>query len=344
MASACSGDPESLLSLEQLEAQRHQAEVYRDECRQRREHLETLLRATRTEFAVEADRIARIHTELATLNLNLRNGLERYPDHQRASEIARLATLVEQMRSDLSTAEENALRLRAVVPSEQERARIYAQVSRLTESIEKRRRASQQLALDIAALQERIAVRGGDGVGERESALADEAEVAERELIYIDRQVTAWRLLRDTVDACSAETRDTFLSPVKMAMKPFLQKLFPGADADLDENFVVESLKRDEVESFDYLSHGTREQISVLVRLGLGRLIAERGQPVPILLDDALVFSDDDRIERMFEALSEAAYTNQVIVLTCRSRVFQSFGGRRLRLDLDCASAPMSSS
>jgi len=43
-------------------------------------------------------------------------------------------------------------------------------------------------------------------------------------------------------------------------------------------------------ENFDSLSAGTQEQIAVLVRLAMGAMICDRGQPVPIILDDALVF------------------------------------------------------
>ena len=52
----------------------------------------------------------------------------------------------------------------------------------------------------------------------------------------------------------------------------------------------------------------------------------------PVILDDALVFSDDDRIERMFDALHRQAGDLQIIVLSCRQRAFSSLGGTALRL------------
>lgn len=85
-------------------------------------------------------------------------------------------------------------------------------------------------------------------------------------------------------------------------------------------------------EDFARLSAGTQEQIAVLVRLAMGAMIAERGQDVPIILDDALVFSDDDRIEQMFDALNRAGRIQQVIVLTCRLRAFAALGGRQLEI------------
>ena len=67
--------------------------------------------------------------------------------------------------------------------------------------------------------------------------------------------------------------------------------------------------------------------------LAMGALLQERGEDAPIILDDALVFCDDDRIEQMFDALNRAAARQQVIVLTCRTRGFRSLGGRMLTIE-----------
>jgi uncharacterized protein YhaN len=77
------------------------------------------------------------------------------------------------------------------------------------------------------------------------------------------------------------------------------------------------------------LSDGTQEQLAVLVRLAFARLLAETGSPAPLILDDALVYADDHRIARVFEALRLAARTHQVLVLTCRERAFAGLGGHR---------------
>ena len=94
-------------------------------------------------------------------------------------------------------------------------------------------------------------------------------------------------------------------------------------------------MKRSRSESFKWLSGGTQEQIAVLVRLAMGTMLAERGGNVPIILDDALVYCDDDRINLMFDALSRAGKHQQIIVLTCRLRSFASLGGHTLRVQTD---------
>ena len=62
-------------------------------------------------------------------------------------------------------------------------------------------------------------------------------------------------------------------------------------------------------------------------------LLAKCGQPTPVILDDALVYSDDDRIEKMFDALHRQASAQQVIVFSCRQRAFARLGGHVLRTE-----------
>ncbi|WAC47231.1 hypothetical protein OVA03_10995 [Asticcacaulis sp. SL142] len=60
--------------------------------------------------------------------------------------------------------------------------------------------------------------------------------------------------------------------------------------------------------------------------------MARNGRPAPVILDDALVYSDDDRIEKMFNALHRQAMDQQIIVFSCRQRAFSNLGGHRLRM------------
>jgi uncharacterized protein YhaN len=51
-----------------------------------------------------------------------------------------------------------------------------------------------------------------------------------------------------------------------------------------------------------------------------------------VIPDDALAFSDDDRMERMFDILSRAGERLQIIVLTCRQRLFARLGAETLQI------------
>jgi hypothetical protein len=98
--------------------------------------------------------------------------------------------------------------------------------------------------------------------------------------------------------------RERYYEPIRRHLRPFLNDIFPGAELELGDGFAIAGIKRSRSETFGRLSDGTQEQISVLVRLAMGAMLAERGAAVPIILDDALVYCDDDRIKLMFDALS----------------------------------------
>ena len=59
-----------------------------------------------------------------------------------------------------------------------------------------------------------------------------------------------------------------------------------------------------------------------------------QGKPMPIILDDALVYSDDTRITAMFTALHRVAADQQVIVFSCRQMAFAGLGGARPTVEI----------
>lgn len=67
-----------------------------------------------------------------------------------------------------------------------------------------------------------------------------------------------------------------------------------------------------------YLSRGTADQLYLALRLAVCRLcLPERP---PILLDDALVSFDDERLKFALELLKELAKEQQILLFTCQSR------------------------
>ena len=158
---------------------------------------------------------------------------------------------------------------------------------------------------------------------------------AEREHAKCRREALVLQLLQRTLGEAEREAKERYLAPVVERIRPYLQALFPGAEIALDEALRITSVRRGGVgeEPFEQLSEGTREQIAILVRLALAELLCDRGLPAVVVLDDALVFSDDLRMQRMFRVLERAAERLQILVLTCRERLFEDLAGTRLHLE-----------
>jgi DNA repair exonuclease SbcCD ATPase subunit len=254
------------------------------------------------------------------------------PDDERAAREVALVTQLTEAETTHHTVAATLTARRQIAPDADEIERRQARCDRLEQAASNRGDELRHLERDIGRLTGQIQTAGGDGVGEALAAAVEQRSIAERNCARLEERVAILKLLRDTISACLTESRERYHEPVRRHLRPFLNDLFPSAELELGDDFAIKRIRRDRSESFDRLSDGTQEQVAVLVRLAMGAMLAERGTPVPIILDDALVYCDDDRIQRMFDALGRAGKRQQIIVLTCRLRSFGSLGGRTLRL------------
>ncbi len=284
-----------------------------------------------TECAAAA---GRLQGELDEILRRLEVDIASLPDQTREERLATAGADVVTATREHQIVAAALLEQRAKTPSDDEIARLGTRCARLKSALEGQRDRLGRLDREIAKLEGQISAIGAEGLGDRVAASTEELELSTRESERLQSRVDMLILLRDTIERCYREQRDRLNAPVARHLQPFLTDLFPNATPEIGDGFAITGLRRDGpvAERFEILSDGTQEQIAVLVRLALGSMICERGEPVPIILDDALVFSDDDRIERMFDALSRAGQRQQVIVLTCRMRTFATLGGRQLSI------------
>lgn len=68
------------------------------------------------------------------------------------------------------------------------------------------------------------------------------------------------------------------------------------------------------------LSKGTADQLYLAVRLAVCDLVLTGSDPAPLVLDDALVNFDDERLGLALDLLRQLAETRQVLLFTCQSR------------------------
>ena len=70
-------------------------------------------------------------------------------------------------------------------------------------------------------------------------------------------------------------------------------------------------------------SSGTEDQLYLALRLAVAETIAPEA---PLILDDALVRFDDNRMSRAMEVLKEISRDKQVILFSCQSREKSLYG------------------
>ncbi|MDT5126209.1 MAG: hypothetical protein QOH54_1853, partial [Mycobacterium sp.] len=76
---------------------------------------------------------------------------------------------------------------------------------------------------------------------------------------------------------------------------------------------------------YDSLSGGAKEQLGIVARLAGAALVAKE-DGVPVLIDDALGFTDANRLTKMGEVFDAVGGDGQVIVLTCSPERYATVG------------------
>jgi hypothetical protein len=211
-----------------------------------------------------------------------------------------------------------------------------ARLDRLNRKREERLTNLSSLRTRQAALRAAISAREGEGVDE-ELALAErEKELLSIENVQLEQEIGVLELLLCVILDEERKARERYMKPVVRRIEPYLRQLFPGAGIQVDDDFRITGITRGELsvtEDFGRLSDGTQEQIAILTRLAFADMLIDRGKPAMVVLDDGLVYSDPERMARMFDIITHAARKTQMLIMSCRSELFQDLGGTRLRVE-----------
>ena len=310
---AAGADPETMLT--RAETDEAAARAARDTARAAADSLSPPLAEARAAAALARERLAAAEAAAG----------------DPATRAARLAACA----AEADTAEAAARAARAaheaLAAAAPDLATARAECARARSAIDAARAEADRLGLDQARL---------DGIIQTQADLAVDARLTERREARAAAAARETRLaaeaealahLAGVLDAARLAAREAYFGPVQRELAPLLAILAEDAALSFDaDSLLPGTLARGgAAEPVSILSGGTQEQIAILTRLAFARLFARAGTPVPVILDDALVHSDDTRILRMFTALHRIAADQQVIVLTCRTMAFEALGGTR---------------
>lgn len=216
---------------------------------------------------------------------------------------------------------------------------IDARIGRLEAAASNHQNAIASLTNEITRLT--ALVHAQEGLGIEEQILTQQArrDLLRQAVADHERESAVLELLLETLETAEREAKNRYLAPVVQRVRPYLKMVFPECDIVFDEDLRIAGLKREgQTEDYGVLSGGTQEQLAVLSRIAFAELLRGQNRPATVILDDALAFSDDDRIENMFDVLMRAGENVQIIVLTCRKKLFARLGAVPLELHKVCQS------
>ena len=250
---------------------------------------------------------------------------------QRKAEAARAHSLAQVAARDAQTAAQ------ALTQAAPDLASAQADLSRAQSVSDNARDEAEQLRTRRADLSATIRARAEDGVEEKRDEATGQVHSARARAARFAHEAAGLTLLVAALRAKRGAAQEAYFGPVQQELAPLLALLHADAALSFDPaSLLPQGLVRGGGvdETLETLSGGTQEQIAILTRLAFARLFAKQGKPMPVILDDALVYSDDTRIIAMFTALHRAAADQQVIVFSCRQMAFAGLGGARPKVQI----------
>jgi hypothetical protein len=174
---------------------------------------------------------------------------------------------------------------------------------------------------------------GAESIHEEVQQAESELETATRELERVLRRAEAARALALALADARRDVQERLVTPVREKVEPYLRGLLPDTQLEMGEGWTVNGLRAgDRVEDFEALSGGAKEQVGLLVRLGLAEVLGQ-DEPLPIVLDDCLVNTDPERQKDMLRLLYRASKKQQILLFSCHDAAFDRLGATR-RYDL----------
>ncbi len=183
------------------------------------------------------------------------------------------------------------------------------------ETAQKKRAAAQEENTEVRT---RLKVFGEEGLHEKLHAAQSHLDHTTQDNGAMIRRAQAARLLYVTISEERDKAHRTYVAPLKEKIERLGRLVFNNSfEVEITEDLSIASRAMDGSNvPFESLSGGTKEQLSLISRLACAMTVS-KGGGAPLILDDALGYTDPERLKLMGAVLAKAGKECQIIVLTC---------------------------
>lgn len=173
-------------------------------------------------------------------------------------------------------------------------------------------------ATALAEISAALKVYGSQGRRGALDAAEAEREHAHGEFLRVGRRARAAALLRTVMLRHRESARLRYVEPFRTEIERLGRLVFgPDFEVDIDTDLTIRSRTlAGTTVGYESLSGGAKEQMGIVARLACASLVAKE-DTVPVVIDDALGFTDPERLTKMAAVFDAVGGDGQVIVLTC---------------------------
>jgi hypothetical protein len=172
-----------------------------------------------------------------------------------------------------------------------------------------------------------LKVYGTEGRKCQLDAAETEREHAEAAYLRVHRRARAAQLLRSVMARHRDATRLRYVDPFRSQVERLGRIVFGDTfEVEIDSELrICSRTLSGRTVPYESLSGGAKEQLGIVARLAGAALVAKEDS-VPVVIDDALGFTDPDRLIKMGAVFDAVGGNGQVIVLTCSPQRYESVG------------------
>ena len=189
-------------------------------------------------------------------------------------------------------------------------------------------RGHDEVAEALREVTTQLKVYGTEGRKGQLDAAETEREHAEAEYVRVQRRARAVQLLRSVITRHRDATRLRYVDPFRSEVERLGRMVFGTSfEVEIDSNLrICSRTLSGRTVPYESLSGGAKEQLGIVARLAGAALVAKE-DTVPVVIDDALGFTDADRLVKMGAVFSAVGGDGQVIVLTCSPQRYAGVDG-----------------
>ncbi|HLE18342.1 MAG TPA: hypothetical protein VI728_08665, partial [Syntrophales bacterium] len=323
-------DPALCADLESAKKERAKAEAKQEDASKERDEarksadaardVRDALSAKHQEVRIQLDMLAK---DLNSAMENLERGRKTVPDDALEATLAGAAANVSSEESIERAAEAS---LKAKNP---ERVRALADTAKGSLQTAQNRRATVQT--ELTEVQTRLKIFGEEGLHERLHAMQSRLKRVEKQNLALFRRASAAKRLFEIMKDERDKVRRAYVAPLKEKIEYLGRLVFDDPfQVDVSEDLSIASRTAKGITvPFESLSGGTKEQLSLIFRVACSMIVAKDGG-TPLILDDALGYTDPDRLRLMGAVLAKAAKECQIIIFTCTPERYGNVGEAKI--------------
>lgn len=236
---------------------------------------------------------------------------------------------IEKQKQEInSNIEERLNRLREIYQLENAEfnSNISYNIEKMQEELNKNKLELHSLELDKNNIMPKL---------ERLASMEEQLQELNEKETMLNKQNTAIELAKEVLEIAYTKMKENVTPKFTENLSKNIEKISDGKYKKVkinDEEGIIVEKQNGEYISAEKLSVGTIEQLYLSLRFGAIKELSE--ESMPIILDEAFAYYDEERLKNILTYISKEYENNQIIIFTCTNREVEILEKENIKYNL----------